>query len=567
MPPASIPRESPLRIIGIGSAQAAHNAERLAQALRQSGSPALALRARQWLDAPRVDGRVIALVEPAAEAAARQVIDGQAASVEMALARWVSEAETLLEWHRADPGHVLCLDAGGLGNPETVAALERWLQRANAASPPLLPGADSFDQILIRAAEQACQADEHLTRVHTALRELVAGNGANAAWSSASTRPPPIDSAPAAADARRPQAVSAAHELGVQATHVGAGTQQILPILRHTLDATQAELERTYLRLLEAEADVRSGRGPLTSARAELVRIGTPHRLEEALELPAELRQLVVDDSRRWSRVDVLLRLQQGQPSLTFLATGADPEVISAWQPDGSHRGRPTMSFVPARAEDRLRLQRMGNADWQTVIGVSTLLMRQINELAEAVSPQWHRASRLMQRQLRDIPARFRYDGLSIAECRAFPITACFEASRFGDVELGDIRLEWHADRLRWLGGDQAIDLPWTGWPIDADGEPADTWTFPLGSASSGESKAERWREMTPSDQALLLAVLDAMPAVASRASDATAEALGGRGKLAETAAGLLREAQAHLTRPSQNRRLARVPLLRRWVR
>jgi hypothetical protein len=96
---------------------------------------------------------------------------------------------------------------------------------------------------------------------------------------------------------------------------------------------------------------------------------------------------------------------------------------------------------------------------------------------------------------------------------------------------------------------------------------PAARWALPVGGADlSDPDKQVAWRALADDDRALVLAVLDALPAVAGCVTDAQAERQGGRAALSAAAAQPLREALRLLSQDRQRLRLARIPGLR-WLR
>nr|CCF78636.1 hypothetical protein RGS1_70342 [Rubrivivax gelatinosus S1] len=396
------------------------------------------------------------------------------------------------------------------------------------------------DSATLDAAIHYCRANPDLARVAEELRSIghgYAAGTATAPGTSALPRPRP-ESAPLAA----PPSVARATP---EAT------------LRACLADAQQELEDAYLGLRDLQSQIRSGLGAGSGgARAGHVRpvAVTPTSLR------LELRTIEFPRLRSLARLELQLLLAGGQPALRVFATGEAPEVIQAWRPDGADAGLEYMQFQPTRADDRQRLQFLGAADWQVVAGLTALLARQVPDLGEAVTPAVALAARRLQRQLNELPSRFRYDALWVAADPDGTVTIRFAAAGYGQMTLGDVTLRWSRDGLRWRRDTRQDDAPLAGWPMDDAGTPAPDWQLPVADGRTGAQQREAWRELTDNDKAMVLAVLDALPGAARLGAEAFNAPAARREELARLAPAWLRQGQAAAS--GHVRRLARLPVV-----
>jgi hypothetical protein len=493
-------------------------------------------------------GPLVILLDAPDAASAQMLQDGEVDDVQMALLSWAADATSALQRWRAAPDQVLL--AEGLAST-ALAAIWRWRPDLRATAPKDAPQdsetSPEVDPALVALAGRTCRRQPGLA---TLTADLAA---AGLVFTDRSLRS---------------DGVALVDEEGAETFwSVGNGDTATL---QQCLSDTQLELEATHLRLHDAMSELAAR--SLTSgsnvrpidARLQWDDPTTP----EAMVL-VTVRELEIVGLRRLPRVRAALRLERGEPELRLFAAGSDPEVLSAWHPDGTASGLAYMRFRPADEEARQRLQRLGSADWQTVSVFIALMQRETDRVGDLLPRPWRVAMARLRRQIAVLPPRFRYDALRIVDGSDGDrrLALHFDGASFGSARLGPVHLDWTDKKLCWILEDDGVDLPLASWPLDGDGMPAARWALPVGGADlSDPDKQVAWRALADDDRALVLAVLDALPAVAGCVTDAQAERQGGRAALSAAAAQPLREALRLLSQDRQRLRLARIPGLR-WLR
>jgi hypothetical protein len=260
-------------------------------------------------------------------------------------------------------------------------------------------------------------------------------------------------------------------------------------------------------------------------------------------------------------RLRAELHLIGGDPEFRLFGTSSDLEILGAWNCDGTSGGRPYMRFRTADAEGRRRLEMLGSGDWQLMVAVVSLLHLEVDRLGGAAPQTWRVAAARLRRQVGSIPARFRYDSLRVSAAETSPdaVDLCFQGAGFGALPLQRVQLRWSGNSLDWRLNSGEAELPLTVWPIDDAGVPGPSWAVPVGRDLGRRAHAETWQAMPHEDRELVLAVLDALPAVAAVASDEVARRRGGREAMAASAAALLRGAHLSLNVGRIRGRLRRV--------
>lgn len=537
LPPAAA-RTDVLQIVAHGAAVAAAQALRAAVHALQPGL-AVALRDRATVFEPGT--RTVVLLEPPALSVARQMTQGVAPG--MAIERWKLQAGEALEAVHDHPADVLLCDAASHAEAARIAAWDaRLADLTGFAAAPDATALRPPEPALLHAADRLCRT--HLAVNDMLQRLALVGMLFEAP---ALPAPPAADAAPAAA---------------VSTTPPPAAGDDPVELLRRCLADAQQELEATYLRLRELQSESRGG----VAAGRRALRVGHV-RVQDigADAMRLALRQFELVGLRLLPRVDLALVLVDGQPALRLYAAGTEPEVLGAWHSDGHEDGRAYMQFVPGRPEDRRRLQFLGAADWNVVAGTVVLLRRELATVGAAMPDHLRLACTRLARQVMELPPRFRYDALHV-EPSADGLLLRFDGASFGGTDLGDTRVLWSGSRVTWQRNPKAEDLPLAGWPVDRGGQPADRWTLPVSAPLSGRERERAWAELTEHDRALVLAVLDAMPAAAQRVNDQTAAAHGGREQMAAAAGELLREGRRALARHQRRERLTRLPFVGRIV-
>jgi hypothetical protein len=328
------------------------------------------------------------------------------------------------------------------------------------------------------------------------------------------------------------------------------------------LHQLQEELEDCHLASREGETvhldTGREGTLPLRLGRTQ-----TTHRRDEP---PHRHLQLRIEDvpalGGQWPVLDLRLVEHHGRPGLVLFADETGRKPLSAWQPSGREGEREFMLMVPSDSQGLRLLQPMGSADWQLVTGLTAHVQRRVR--GEPDLRPWPTVATRLCRQLADLPRRLRYDRLDVKRAESDPraLEACFGACTFGDLHLDELKLRWDAigGLLHWEAPADALQMPLSNWPVGADGQLVPSLALPV----SQPSAAQRlfWAGLGGTDCELVLAVLDALPAVAERVADADLPAGTGRAELVRVAAAGHRDARRFLS-SLRWRRVAR-RLLRR---
>ena len=80
--------------------------------------------------------------------------------------------------------------------------------------------------------------------------------------------------------------------------------------------------------------------------------------------------------------------------------------------------------------------------------------------------------------------------------------------------------LRWELDTcalwIRHPGNESVVAAPLTSWPQDSSGEPLREWRIPVTGARQRD-RVREWENISRGDRDLVLALLDALPAVADK--------------------------------------------------
>jgi hypothetical protein len=243
---------------------------------------------------------------------------------------------------------------------------------------------------------------------------------------------------------------------------------------------------------------------------------------DSAPHLHVDLRlQAVRLGARRLGTLDIRLVEHAGNPGLLFWEKPTS--TLAAWSKSGVEDGRGFMLLIPGSSEGRTILQRLGSRDWTLVLGLARLLQRALQEEPRGLIRWAVPATRLL-RTLEAQPPRLRYDDLRVTGRAEDTLLVQFEGGLFGNLDLGSLRLRWSPRRrlLEWLAPQSIESLALSEWPITAEGRLVSAVELPVGAAGSESERRRRWSHAPAADQALMLAVLDALPG-AARAVDPSA--------------------------------------------
>lgn len=226
--------------------------------------------------------------------------------------------------------------------------------------------------------------------------------------------------------------------------------------------------------------------------------------------------------ARRWpAGLDARLVLHRGRPGIALLSDGARSAPLAAWHAHGREGEREFMLFIPGDQGGRQALNSLGATDWSVLCDLAGLLLR---GCAEAGLSSWEMAAHQLCRQLSQGATRLRYDGLRVQAGRD-GLDVVFERVLYGATAFAALALRWHpaADggSLELCARAEDPVLPLSDWPFDDAGTPAPAWPVPVGRGQTGGAKQAAWGALCAEDRELLLAILDAMPAVAQRAREA----------------------------------------------
>lgn len=222
---------------------------------------------------------------------------------------------------------------------------------------------------------------------------------------------------------------------------------------------------------------------------------------------------------------DVGVRLveHQGHPGLVFFPAADGRPALTQWQPTGTENGRPFMILLPADRRPDAPLMQMAPADWRSVVGLATLLARELRTDEGAhLHPHWRDISARLCLELAALPPRLRYAALrSTVTDQGLDIH--LEDLVFGTRSWERWRLEWRAARRAGAGGalvwclPEGTTAPLASWPCQEDGRYCAEHLLPLGPGID-TSTTRTWLEGLPGlDRDLLTALFDTLPAVAAQ--------------------------------------------------
>jgi hypothetical protein len=250
--------------------------------------------------------------------------------------------------------------------------------------------------------------------------------------------------------------------------------------------------------------------------------LGSPRLQPPHLELALTLRGLRLF-GQEIDTLDARLVEHHGHPGLTLLDGPAPGAGLGAFAEHGRDGDRPYMLLVPTDAPARGALALLGTHDWLVVRGIVVALEQALAQRGDGDATRWRQVARRLQAELDDLPPRLRYDRLDV---EPDPAAAGAFRVRFGHALFGARFLEQIA--LRWrpappAAGTAPLALllpmaadenpPLAAWPPGEQGNWAAEWALPLGGTVEPAARRAAWRSLPAADHALVLALLDALPA------------------------------------------------------
>lgn len=250
---------------------------------------------------------------------------------------------------------------------------------------------------------------------------------------------------------------------------------------------------------------------------------------------------------RRLAQVRLRLVEHHGHAGLAFFGTpGAEPP-LAQWAPSGHEDGVPYVLLVPHDTDAQRRLAHFASADWSLI-----LLCAAAVELALAGSPAhaaWADCATRVRRALEALPERWRYNALKVEATGSGGVSMRFEGVLWQLQHWPALAVDWRpaAGAALWLRcAADAVPLLMS-WPRDTLGRPVPELQVPV---QGGDART--WAQLPAADREVLVALLDALPAVATvPGADA-----GAARRAADTARALMREAVG-LQRRLQGRQFA----------
>jgi hypothetical protein len=347
-----------------------------------------------------------------------------------------------------------------------------------------------------------------------------------------------------------------------------AAARQESELMLLQLHRVQEQLEHYYRqhKTLEDASERFGWRGAHLPAPGA-VRLLGQHKHAPHLHLHFAMEDLR-SGARAIPHLEVRLLDHLGRPGLVVFSARPN-EALAAWQPTGDEAGRPFMALIPSDSQSRRLLERMGTADWQLINHLAQSIQHYLGSEGSDLGLRWQVTAARLCRQLIDLPPRLRYDRLELARVQsddAAQLEILFGRASYGDRLLDQVRLRWAANgqggkvdgpALHWLRPEDPTNVPLAAWPPGDDGQLAAAFGLPVGRGGNAARKRQQWRALSAADQALLLAVLDALPGAAERTPDSALPAGTNQGALVRDAVALHK----------QGRRAVVVLRLREFVR
>lgn len=316
---------------------------------------------------------------------------------------------------------------------------------------------------------------------------------------------------------------------------------------RLDLAALHAELETLTANLLQARSDAAAAQAlaeqpstppaaPSTTETAEgslqplsVSGISLTRLRDEAPHREVEFRLSGALTPRGEQRsLDVRLVDHLGHPGLVLFGETTHPP-FAGWRCTGQEDGREYMLIVPSDAAGPRALEPLPAADWAFLRRLSALLIVAAEEPGLGLRPVWRQIAQRLCLHFDSLPPRLRYDSMHVDVQGDGSCMVRLAGATWGGLALADVRLRWRPDggqgadpaacALAWLLPEDPDTPPLlTLWPEADDGSLQPAWPLAVGAGFDAGARRRWWNMQPDADRALLLAVLDALPAAADAA-------------------------------------------------
>lgn len=252
-------------------------------------------------------------------------------------------------------------------------------------------------------------------------------------------------------------------------------------------------------------------------------------------------------------QVTVRLLEHASRCGLGLLRMPGQAAPLGAWQTDGEEGSSSYMLMIPEDPHGAQALQHLPSSDWLLVNRLAQGMQNHLACLADESLIHWNGVAAKLNLLLMQMPARLRYDELLVEPAgQALPTGSLSVTLRnvvFGHLSVGQLNLQWQPGaRFQAVDGPTAVALvrpsdaarlppAFTAWPLQSQGGWAARWALPVGKGLTGQALRNRWAVLSPGDRELTLAVLDALPAAASRLKSLPAAAVSAHVALLEARA------------------------------
>ncbi|MCP5272961.1 MAG: hypothetical protein H6932_17320 [Burkholderiaceae bacterium] len=323
------------------------------------------------------------------------------------------------------------------------------------------------------------------------------------------------------------------------------------------LHQAQEELEQVFLeRRSRAGRDGGNGSMPFGACEVQHARDTPP-----LLELELLLRDVQCGDQPTLDQLRLRLVDHNGNPGIVFFSDPRLPrQFLGSWVETGREGGFPYMLIVPSDSAGQALLRRLPTSDWNALLTLTNGLAGHLSATSDTGYTAWPAVARHLACQLAEQPPRLRYDELDVEVGeRGYRIR--FGRLAFGERRFQQLLLHWRPDDALPLAllapEEEAVPAALDRWPRTGEGVRAGSFALPVGRLGPW-TRLKHWARLTPMDCAILLSVLDALPAVIQVAQAGETISGGVADRLRADARRLLRQASAASGR--------REPLWRRLV-